>query len=69
MPQIARKKYDKEKTNGNIYDIFIAIMLFIALVVLVFYTYSPPNGHGEHYKGNCLLDFTTSYHVSGCLDD
>lgn len=69
MKKIEDDTYYEQEKNSILCNTIIAIILFIALIFLVFHTYSPPSGHGEHYKGRCLLDFTTSYNTIGCLDD
>jgi membrane-anchored glycerophosphoryl diester phosphodiesterase (GDPDase) len=54
-----------EKDKNYIYYITCIVIIF---AVFVFYTYSASR-KPTHYKGDCLLDLTTSFYTDGCLDN
>jgi cobalamin biosynthesis Mg chelatase CobN len=60
---------DKEGYEAYFYNVLIVFLIFVILVVGLLYTYNDKLGKTSHYKGDCLIDLTSSYNTNNCLDN
>lgn len=68
-----RRSSDATKVQDDeyqyMYTVILILLVFIVFVLIIVYMYNPKIIRADsNYKGDCLLDLSSTYYTEGCLD-